>query len=58
MDKIKDFQKQNRLEQLRRLVSERIKTEGYTLEDFRRDYYASSSDCEEFEQIRREIENA
>ena len=40
MDKIKDFQKQNRLEQLRRLVADRIKNEGYSLADFKKEYPA------------------
>ena len=55
MDKIKDFQKQNRLEQIRRLVSDRIKNEGYTLADFKKEYYPSDIDCKEFEQIRKEV---
>ncbi len=55
MDKIKDFQKQNRLEQIRRLVSDRIRNEGYTLADFKKEYYPSDIDCKEFEQIRKEV---
>ena len=55
MDKIKDFQKQNRLEQIRRLVSDRIKNEGYTLADFKKEYYPSDIDCKEFEQIWKEV---
>ena len=58
MDRIKDFQKQDRLEQLRRLVADRIKNEGYTLADFKKEYYPSALDCKDFEQIRREVENA
>ena len=55
MDKIKDFQKQNRQEQIRRLVSERIRKDGYSLADFKKEYYPSDLDCKEFEQIRNEI---
>lgn len=51
---VKQFQKLPRMEQLRCLVSDKIKN-GYTLSDFQRDYKASTKDCEEFLQIRREI---
>lgn len=57
MNSIKDFQKQSRIEQLRRLVYDRIKNEGYTIADFQREYTPSKQDLEEFRQIEAEAHN-
>lgn len=54
MDTIKDFQKQSRIEQIRRLVYDRIRNEGYTIADFQKEYTPSKQDLEEFKQIEAE----
>ena len=57
IDDIADFQRQCRLEQIRRLVSDRIRKEDYSLEDFKKEYYPSDKDIEEFLIIEREVKN-
>lgn len=56
-EEIDDFQKQDRIEQMRRLVGGKIKNDGYTLEDFKMEYQPSELDILEFKQIQEESGN-
>ena len=51
---IKTFQKKSRMEQLQCLVADKIR-QGYTVDDFQKEYCTSEQDREEFLIIQSEI---